>query len=201
MHNHRLLKLRYLICLSLPSFPIYGNDGSMKSIISSRALSDVSGSAAVNAAAGDFNQQANAVVIAVNPRGRSYADIHILQRGQRGRSHYPSQSTAVIGGHAFANASGLVTVNQASGMDNAQANSIAIGIGVEGQVTADSVLEQTLPDMPAGSAPDISRGNRTVRINDTAFKGSSGVIQVNQAAGSGNATTNSFGLTIQLGRF
>jgi hypothetical protein len=36
-------------------------------------------------------------------------------------------------------------------------------------------------------------------VADTAFRGARGIIQVNQSAGSGNATANSFAMRIMAG--
>lgn len=168
------------------------------SVIGGNALGGgASGVFAINQAAGDDNQQANAGAFAINPDGLAVAHTGISQSMTNIRGVMPDKAEVRIDGNAFANASGLIAVNQASGFANRQANSAAIAIGIRGEVIADSVLAETLPDA-AGlvKAGQSQTSTRNVSVSETAFQGAHGVVQLNQTAGSGNNSANNFALRI-----
>jgi hypothetical protein len=178
-----------------PQIPAYVT----QSVIGSNALSDVRGRAAVNMAAGDSNVQTNAAALAAGV-GAGSVRVGVEQNSAAGYAAVPGIATATIGSGAFANASGLVSINQTSGAANAQANTAALGLGNGVEVVADSVLSTTI----SGAGPALAAaGNKTrqqgVSISDTAFEGARGLVQVNQSAGSGNATANNFALRIETG--
>jgi len=91
----------------------------------------------------------------------------------------------------------LISVNQSSGVGNAQANGAAFAMGFE-EVVAESVLSATTSNAVPIDAENSKR-HQTVSIDDTAFHGAHGLVQVNQSAGSGNSTANNFALQVQLG--
>jgi hypothetical protein len=170
-----------------------------QSVIAGNALANAHGVTAVNVAAGDINVQANAAALALNPQGMSGAQVVILQDKTANQATGFDVATARIAEHTFANGSGLISINQASGQGNAQANGVAITLGIEGEVIAESVLAETLPGaVPPASAGISSKGVRAVSIDDTAFEGARGIVQVNQSAGSGNTTANNFALSITV---
>lgn len=168
-----------------------------QSVIGANVLSDVRGRAAVNMAAGDSNIQSNAAAVAIGNAGSAL--VGIVQSANAGGQNGPGIATAAIGPGAFANASGLVSINQTSGTANAQANTAALGLGTGVEVVADSTLATTISN--AGPALAGTGGARLqgVSISDSAFEGARGLVQVNQSAGSGNATANNFALRIQAG--
>ncbi len=178
-----------------PQVPAYVT----QSVIGSNALSDVRGRAAVNMAAGDSNVQTNAAALAASV-GAGSARVGVVQSTAANRAGAPGVATAIIGNGAFANANGLISINQASGIANAQANTAALGLGNGVEVVADSMLATTISN--AGPAL-AGAGNKTrqqgVSISDTAFEGARGLVQVNQSAGSGNATANNFALRVETG--
>lgn len=178
----------------LPDMPGYIT----KSIIDSNVLSGVRGRFAVNMAAGDSNAQANAAAVALGTQGGSAVGLvsgtQVIDLRQAG---LPDVSVALIGNHVFAHSSGMISVNQTSGVGNAQANGAALALGFE-EVVAESVLSSTTSGaVPIGAG--AGKGHQAVSIHDTAFDGARGLVQVNQSAGSGNSTANNFALQVQLG--
>jgi hypothetical protein len=169
-----------------------------QSIIDSNVLSHVHGRFAVNMTAGDSNVQANAAAVALSAKdGSSLGFVGGVQVTNPRQGNLPDLAIAIIGENAFANSSGLISVNQSSGVGNAQANGAAFALGFE-EVLAESVLSsETSNVVPIGAG--AGRGNQAVSINDSAFDGAHGLVQVNQSAGSGNSTANNFALQVQLG--
>jgi hypothetical protein len=169
-----------------------------QSIIEGNVLSNVRGRFAVNMAAGDSNVQANAAALALGAEGGSTIGlVGGIQVTDPRQATLPDLAVAIIGGNVFANSSGLISVNQTSGVGNAQANGAAFAMGFE-EVVAESVLSATTSNaVPTGTG--TSKSHQAVSINDAAFDGAHGLVQVNQSAGSGNSTANNFALQVQLG--
>lgn len=103
--------------------------------IEGNALSGTSGAVAVNQAAGDNNLQGNLRAVAVG----EYADtcIQPLQRSSANTSDTPRHAEAFIGEGALARSSGLVSINQASGSDNIELNTVALALAQRGIREAD----------------------------------------------------------------
>lgn len=168
-----------------------------QSVIGGNVMTGASGAMAVNQAAGDMNQQANAAAIAYNPQGTATAQTGILQGSLNLRGSLPTLAVTRIDGSAFANTSGVLMVNQASGFANSQANSTAIAMGIKGEVIADTVLAEASPN----AAGLVNAGKnqvsiRNVSVSEAAFKNTAGVVQLNQTAGSGNNSANNFALRL-----
>ncbi len=72
----------------------------------------------------------------------------------------------------------------------------ATELGISGESLADNALQETL----SGEQPPIDggvlRAQRAISVEDTAFRGASGLVQLNQSAGSGNRSVNNFALRI-----
>lgn len=170
------------------------------SAIESNALASVQGRAAVNIVAGDSNAQANNAALAA---GLGVTSVHaytgILQKMDLRQADALGVAHAVIGDQAFTNAAGLVSVNQASGVSNAQANTVAIGLGFEAAVVAESRLAVTTSGAASIDLDPARVRIRGASISDTAFTGARGLVQVNQSAGSGNSTANVFALKANVG--
>ncbi len=148
--------------------------------------------------AGDITAQANTASLALNPQGGSTARITTQQSIYSDIGTPFQGAIARIETGAFADTAGLVSINQASGKGNAQANGILFVLGVEGEVIADSVLAQTAPQ--AGTPTEVETSPDSFRkasIAEGAFRNVSGVVQINQSAGSGNATANNFVLRME----
>jgi hypothetical protein len=168
-----------------------------QSIIDGNVLSNVRGRFAVNMAAGDSNVQANAAAVALGAEGGpTIGLVGGIQVTDPRQATLPDLAVATIGGNVFANSSGLISINQTSGVGNAQANGAAIAMGFE-EVVAESVLSAAASNVvPTGTG--TNKSHQAVSINDAAFDGAHGLVQVNQSAGSGNNTTNNFALQVQL---
>jgi hypothetical protein len=159
-----------------------------------RASSGVSG---VNLASGDFNQQANLRAFASG----GTASIFSLQQQRNNRSHGPIVASATIGGGAYVDGRGLASINQASGSGNAQLNAVAAALSLQGiRETTDDTLSAVVTASAGGqhpvSNPTSDGGVRKLAVEPSAMQGFQGVMQLNQAAGSGNATGNQLLLSV-----
>ncbi|TDJ75949.1 adhesin [Pseudomonas putida] len=152
------------------------------------------GNMAVNQAAGDQQQQANARAFAVGPRASANYQI----RQNLDTLADPARDTrAQINGDAFSHGSGALGVNQSAGANTQQANALRISIGTQPQSLDDSVLlQQNVALVNNSDAPGSVPGYRQVTTSDRAFTGSRGVIQVNQSAGVGNRTANTLSVRV-----
>jgi len=164
------------------------------------AFQETRGVINVNMAAGDFNLQFNGTAISLTPtvRGRGVATLQSIQNIRTNGGSAPGLSTIAIRDNAFANVAGLIAINQSSGVANAQANGVAISVGPNHQA-ADVDLSQSVAATHVPVVGNGNRGTRSIRVEDTAFRNARGVVQVNQSAGVGNATANSFSLRLQTG--
>lgn len=170
--------------------------------IDGHAFGGVSGSAAINLSAGDLNQQANLRAFAAG--GQAQASIRSSQTHIDDRANAPRHATATIGGTAFANGRGIVSINQASGSGNAELNAVAAALAQQGiRETNDGALSATVSasarGQPSTGQHGPRSGTRSVAVEATALKGFNGVLQLNQVAGSGNATGNQLLLTAPAG--
>ena len=164
-------------------------------------LAGASGAIAVNMAAGDLNQQANLRALAVG----EVADVQMGAAQKRSDDVYdtPRIASATIGGSALAGASGIASINQASGSGNTEQNAVALLLAQQGiRETPDSLLsssvsasaEQKFTPNPAGKT-----ASRKVAVEATALRGFEGVLQLNQIAGSANQTGNVLTLSLPAG--
>jgi len=166
--------------------------------IDGQAFAGVNGASSINMAAGDLNQQANLRAFAAG--GHAQANIHSNQTHIDDHANAPDHATATIGGTAFANGRGLVSINQASGSGNAELNAVAAALAQQGiRETNDGALSVTVSasarGQPSTGRHGLGNGTRNVAVEATAMKGFDGVLQLNQVAGSGNATGNQLLLT------
>lgn len=170
--------------------------------IDGRAFDGAHGAIAINMAAGDVNQQAN--LRSFSRGGQADSQVAAVQQQTGNQYDMPLHAAASIGGGAFRQASGLVSINQASGSGNAELNIVTAALANQGiRETTDGSLsstvfaiagEQPLPDSSVAQA-----GTRSVAVEATALRGFEGVLQLNQIAGSGNSTGNQFGLSVHGG--
>jgi hypothetical protein len=164
--------------------------------IDGNALNGSSGAIALNLAAGDLNQQANLRAVAVG--NQAAVQIHAVQYQDANAANVPDLATASIGGHALANASGLISINQASGTANASMNTASVALAQQGIRQAST--EQWLADVCAckqqttsadsGQAPGSRTRVHSAAVEAGAMQGVQGVVQLNQIAGSNNVTAN-----------
>jgi len=158
-------------------------------VIAPGAATSTTGALAVNETAGVDNAQANQLTIttgtvAINLNG----DQQLASVTARLKN-----ASATIGAGAFANTNGAMMVNQSAGVGNVQRNTALIGNGAIGVVAVSD------GELSAAAARNGSQGQsaqvggiREVRIDTAAFRNAAGLVQVNQTAGAGNATANSF---------
>jgi hypothetical protein len=165
--------------------------------IDGNAMRGSSGASSVNMAAGDLNQQANLRAFA---SGGS-ATVQSRQTQQDNRFDRPYAASASIGGAAYTQASGLAAINQASGSGNLQLNAVAGELAAQGiRETTDGSLSSAVSASAGEQRPPITSssgdGPRTAAVEASAMQGYQGVMQLNQAAGSGNATGNQLLLSV-----
>lgn len=168
--------------------------------IDGRTLAGASGAIAVNQAAGDLNLQGNLIGIAQGERAEVAINAQQLQRGNRVLPA-PLDAAAHIGGDALAGASGIASINQASGIANTTLNVVSATLARQGIRETDDTALAAEGSALAGGRDDTGRGvatgTRSAGVASTALRGFDGVLQLNQIAGSGNDTANVLGLVVQ----
>jgi len=188
---------RFLWPCYLLSASAFG-DGANVATLHKSALERSTGITEINIASGNSSAQSNGVAIAVSRGGPAIAHVaseQIIEEesGDDSENH----ALSLIESGAISNSTGIVMLNQSSGEGNAQINGIAIALGIEGDAIADNELDQSVsnPELSSGGldAPDATH---SLSMEAGAIQNGQGVIQVNQAAGSWNATANSFALRI-----
>ncbi|WP_458767005.1 hypothetical protein [Cupriavidus basilensis] len=164
--------------------------------IDAGALTGVAGRAAVNLAAGSGNAQSNQAAIA-----NGSADVRSQQHA--GADAPATGAVSQIGGGAFANGSGLLSANVASGNGNVQINAavLAPAASVKIEAISDGLLAA---ESARGSRPGSAghaTGPREAVIQPDAYRNATGLVQLNQTAGSGNVSSNVFVLRPPAGTF
>lgn len=179
--------------------PVIIHQFKAKTILQGEALNSVSGAVGVNMAAGDNNLQSNSGVVAVGDYASTQNDL--IQK-TIANGFTPDEAQTTIQGQVFSHSVGWMAVNQAAGQGNTQSNSIGVTAGANtGGAISDEYLKQVTSGQQglAINPENPGNSNQRVEIEGSAFKGSRGIIQVNQSAGTGNATSNSFQLHMELG--
>lgn len=162
------------------------------------AMAGANGSIKINQAAGDLNLQANLHSMANGQQAS--AGVSSLQQRQSNLFDSPMQATATIGGNALAGAGGIASINQASGGGNAELNSVTATLAAQGiREASDEAMTSSEVLASAGGQAIVSdpRATRRVGVEASALRGFDGVLQLNQIAGSGNATENRFSISVQ----
>lgn len=174
---------------------------STQTVIGDSVLEGSRGVVGVNMAAGDSNVQLNAKALAVGVGQGASAIARVRTSQHVDYSGYgPDSAVTSIDGTAFSNSAGMISINQVSGVGNAQTNDVAIAFALGGVAVAESELGLTVTGQPISPlAEHEALQHREVSISGTAFTSTSGLVQINQLAGSGNATANSFDLSVSLG--
>lgn len=166
--------------------------------IDGNALVGASGAIMVNQAAGDLNLQANLHSLASGQNAS--ASVSAIQRHNADVFDTPMQASARIAGNALAGASGIASINQASGSANAELNSVTAALAAQGiREASDEAMASSAALASAGeqSAANDPRATRKVGVEASALRGFDGVLQLNQIAGSGNATENRLSISVQ----
>lgn len=157
------------------------------------AAAHATGRVAVNQASGAGNVQANLAALSTGEAG-------IVSSQRVGPAPWGLSASSRMAGSAFNGAAGLVSINQAGGAGNAQSNValIAPTASVVQQQShhieplADSAMSGVAVQVRRQDAPQAAEGRQDASIASTALRNTSGVVQVNQTAGTGNVTSNSF---------
>ncbi|HTH68947.1 MAG TPA: hypothetical protein VL545_11865 [Rhodanobacter sp.] len=205
MTRSSLLLAAFATASALSAAPAHAGDDSYAMMlgylantrIDGNAFRGTSGATAVNMAAGDLNQQANLRAFASG----SAAAIQSRQLQRDNHDDRPLAASVGIGGQAFAGGNGLASINQASGSSNAQLNAVAAVLTAQGiRETTDDSLSTAVSASAGGQHPGSSGtsddGTRSVAVESSAMRGYQGVMQLNQAAGSDNATGNQLLLSV-----
>lgn len=170
--------------------------------IGDAAARDAQGRIALNQAAGRGNAQANVAAISLS----STAGLIRLDVGQRVNAGDASRdASARLDAQALSNTRGLLSINQVAGSGNAQAN--AFGLGHADLASGALALAQHVEGLGdaalaavAGNAPvDTAAAPAPLReavIAGDALRGSQGVVQLNQTAGTGNRAANAIVLLL-----
>ena len=154
------------------------------------------GAVAANLAAGSFNQQANVGGVASGDAALATALLaQSLSTPELG--HTPSARATIAEG-AFAGSSGWIAANLGAGDGNQQANVAVIGIGLSGQLATAAMLSQSRASTVRPESDQTTEASDRFRteIGEGAFQDSSGLVQVNLAAGDGNSSANVFALSV-----
>lgn len=188
-----------LIILSLASSMAAAETGNALSsaVIGHAALNQAHGVIAVNQAAGDDNQQANLRAFAGNTDSASVNASVLLEQSA---TNVPVKADGVMEAHvaaAFQSMRGVLSINQVAGAGNRQGNLVSIGRGHGGEVLPDRVLSESVALSPSPAGVEASTTKvRQVSIDDNAFVGTRGIVQLNQTAGVGNQSANLLGVRI-----
>lgn len=191
MKTSPLFAMLFVASLALPAVAQHQD----QAFIGDNAGAGSQGRIAVNQAAGTGNAQANLAAFAHAQNGVGLADTSSRQGATPAQR--AAAASATIDGSAFDGTRGALSLNQAAGSSNLQLNTIAIGTGgfqlthADDAALAETAAADTSTEGTATATPD-----RRALIDIGAFRGSQGVVQVNQTAGVGNLSTNA--IVLQL---
>ena len=172
----------------------------LDSSIAGQAFQNASGISATNMAAGDFNLQTNLRAFAAG--NNSLALLQARQRQFGNSDSLLQAASAIISGDAYAGGRGIASINQASGNDNTEGNAIGVaqastGIREATDDTLSAAVSASAGGQPSSNPRSATGGTRNAAVESSAMRGYQGVLQLNQIAGSGNATGNELLLSVQ----
>lgn len=151
------------------------------------------GNLMINQSAGDQQQQANARAISMG----DHASTRIAVRQTNDRSAPGSiDAHARISGAAFSQGNGVLGVNQSAGITNQQINAFRLELNALPESLEDSALAQSAAPATNSGVGVPQGGERVVEMDDQAFAGSRGVVQLNQSAGVGNRSANNLSIRV-----
>lgn len=151
------------------------------------------GNLMINQSAGDQQQQANARAISIG----DHASTRIAVRQTNDRiAHGAIDAQARIGGGAFNQGNGVLGVNQSAGIANQQINAFRLELNALPESLDDSALAQSAAPATNSGVGVPQGGERVVEMDDQAFAGSRGVVQLNQSAGVGNRSANNLSIRV-----
>jgi hypothetical protein len=171
-----------------------------QSLIEDGVLAGARGNTVINEAAGTGNRQVNAVAISRAAHGAAQAQASLPQAAAGAAGASVQDSLVGIGPHALSGISGITAINQASGTANWQGNSIAVSIGPVAELAPDTVLSGVTAGSTHLNQAGPSQGHsHTLVVDTTAFQGAHGIVQLNQAGGNDNVSSNHFALRVSGG--
>jgi hypothetical protein len=158
---------------------------------------DNQGRIAVNIAAGTRNQQIGSAVVAI---GDLPIAIHDVLQQNDAVDPNDRRTQILVGPGAFSNNSGMASINIAAGIQNQSANLATLTVGNSGVVSDQMLAQTSAPLQPVQSlAQGTESPDDTISINETAFGGNSGLVQVNLVGGERNSSANTFALNVSAG--
>ena len=169
-----------------------------QSRLEGQVLAGASGSIKLNQAAGDLNRQYNGHALASGEQASVQVAVAPRSDDDQLATGTALQARAELTGQVLQGASGLASLNQASGQANGQANAVAISVSAQAAPAVPAMLAP-LP-RPAGTdRRPAAVGVRQALVTGQALAGYAGVLQLNQIAGSFNVVENRLGLHVQTG--
>jgi hypothetical protein len=157
------------------------------------SMAGSTGRISVNQVAGVGNQQANAAMVTDVPGALSVA-----QGAAGDLATNATVGRATVGSNAFAGATGILQLNQTTGAGNLSANAAFVGVGDKGEAVNSIALSQIRTGVPP-PAPNVPLYEGQVSLARSAFKGASGLVQVDQTAGLNNTSANTMSVHMQMG--
>lgn len=101
-------------------------------------------------------------------------------------------NVSILEDHSFANASGVISVNEAAGTANQQNNARSVAVNPGGAAVARTISLQSRNDYAVPPAQAVTE------IGAHAFANLSGIAGINQVSGSGNRQVNGVALAIGI---
>jgi hypothetical protein len=154
-----------------------------------------SGNVMLNQAAGNRMQQANVRALSIGEQSRSA--VQVQQAVSSIKPEFVGLNAAArIEGASFSQGHGALGINQISGMANQSTNIFRMTLSAMPEDMDDNILSQNAAPTMNSDVVVPQQGERRVEIDDRAFAGSSGVVQLNQSAGVGNRTANNLSISV-----
>ena len=155
------------------------------------ALGGATGNVGVNIASGIDNAQSNNASLASIDVGKTFGNAQVFSsQGSSGSGTIDNFNlAATVGDNALSGAKGNVGVNVASGLGNAQNNSLALVSSTPSSASGGALVATDDSSQSAGASIGGSF-NGTASLGNGALSGATGNIGVNIAAGGGNLQHN-----------
>jgi hypothetical protein len=195
--NARAVRMAGVASMLMLPMLVMGQVSTDATVIGDHALAGAVGSVAVNAAAGAGNAQANLGVIVNDGVGSLRSSQHA------GMVAAAANASSTIGAGVFAGASGILSTNLASGNGNLQTNAALVAPAGSAiiETMSDGLLATVTAHAGQGDASSHAPRLREAVVHPDAYRNANGLVQLNQTAGSGNTSANSFVLRPPAGTF
>lgn len=167
-------------------------------LIGSQVLESAQGRIALNLVAGRGNLQANGLSMAVGAQVQASAAAQQSTIAPAALASSIDASARIEAG-ALRDSHGIISVNQAAGEFNRQANLISIAVVSDGSSDLAATDDQLISASAGGStAPNLAArgGQRQVHAEVGAFDRAQGIVQISQVAGAQNTVSNAVVLRV-----